>query len=76
MRAVVLPTGGAAIVIPVPRQIARSDSELPRTLDGWVGLGTRPDVEIETPAGREVASEVKTLAVRCLLFGRRSSCFS
>jgi hypothetical protein len=68
VRAVLLPKGGATIVILVPRQIARSDSELPRTLDEWVGLGTkhqriisRREVELETPAGTATAIEARTL---------------
>lgn len=68
VRAVLLPKGGATIVILVPRQIARSDSEMPRTLDEWVQLGTkhqriisRREVEIDTAAGAATAIEARTL---------------
>jgi hypothetical protein len=68
VRAVLLPEGGAVILILVPSQIARSESGQPRTLEEWVGLGAkhdqvtgRRDVEIETSTGFTTAVEVKTL---------------
>lgn len=68
VKAALLPKGGAVIIILVPSQIARSEPEQPRTLEGWVGLGTkhqevtgRRNVEIETSIGLTTAVEIRTL---------------